>query len=188
MKRKPTTPSQKALTKELNLRVTKLQKELTEVQKADDMNAYLMVKQRKSQSRFERVKVADGPDKGIGHYFMQLEITAAKETVVIPLSIASGKKVAGFMYQIEGTGEGSVSRASVEAKGDGVTQVTLGTLVYAKIPAHKTATVRIQTELRGNIGKVYACIFYRINYKLQVTDARYMQYTKEIHSETLRFS
>lgn len=188
MKKQPVTSAQKTLVKELNVQLVKLRDELTQTQKADEMNSYLIVKQKKSRSHFERIKVIDGPDKGIGHYSMLLDITAKKETIVIPLSIASGKKVTGFMYQIEGTSEGSVSKAEVEAKGDGITQVTIGTLVYAKIPVGKTATLRINVEIRGKIGKAYTFIVYRINYKLEVTDARYKQYTKEIHSDTLKFS
>jgi hypothetical protein len=92
------------------------------------------------------------------------------------------------MYQIEGTAEGSISVAGVRARGDGVSLVTLGTLIYAKIPAGKTASFEIRATIRGMFGKTYKIIFTRINYKLNLTDARYQQYLKEIRSESVRFS
>ncbi|MFM2381252.1 MAG: hypothetical protein RLZZ76_18 [Candidatus Parcubacteria bacterium] len=144
------------------------------------------LKIQKSQARFKRIK-NEGPDTGIGFYFLALEVTALKGAVLVPLSIASGKKVAGFVYQIEGTGAGTLSKASVEVRGEGVTQVTLGTLLFAKIPEGKKAVFRIQIETRGKIGKEYTVLIHQLNYKQSPTDARYKKFSGEIRTRTLEF-
>jgi len=180
--------TKKLQAKALNTQLVKLQQELEVVQKASGIDSYIAVKIEKNQSRFERTRVEDGADIATGLYFLGIEVTAKQEAVYIPLSIASGKKTAGFMYQIEGTGEGSVFRASVTSRGEGVSQVTVGTIVYTKIPTGKTAMFRIQAELKGKIGKTYKLIIYRLNYKLKLTDARYLQYVKELHSDSQKFS
>lgn len=184
---KNTSPTKKQLVKNLKGQVTKLQSELTEVQKASGIDPYVTVKVQKSQSRFVRIKNPDGADRGVGNYLITIDITAKKEIVYIPVSIASGKKVTGFMYQIEGTAEGSITTADVTCRGEGVTQITLGTILYAKIPMGKKATFRIQAEIKGKIGKMYKIVINRINYKLDSRDARYKQYLKEISSDLLRF-
>lgn len=174
--------------KDLNAQLSKLQSELLLVNKATGIDEYIGVKKMKSQSRFGRVKIKGSPDKGLGHYLMVIDVTAKKQNVFIPLSIASSKKATGMVYQIEGTADGSVATAKVSARGEGVTKVTLGTLVYVKIPEGKTASLNVQIEIKGKIGKMYKFIIHRINYKLAVTDARYSQYSKELVSDNLKFS
>lgn len=183
-----TTKANAQVLKTLNAQLKVLQAELAVANKAAGVDDYLEVKRTKSDSRFERVRKKDEPDKAVGHYLLKLDITAKAQTVYIPLSIASGKKQTGFIYQIEGTGESSIVTAQVKSRGEGITQVTLGTIVYAKIPPQKTAEFTIQVEIRGRVGKVYKFLIHRINYKLAVTDARYNQYLKEIPSDTLKFS
>jgi len=181
-------PTKKQQLKVLNDRIDVLQTELRKQNKAAGIDDYVIVKRTKNQSRFERIRMRGESDRAFGHYFMVLEITARKDSVFIPLSIASGKKPAGFMYQIEGTGEGAIKNAKVTVRGEGVTQVTLGTIVFAKIPPGLTADFTIQAAVRGKTGKIYKLIIHRINYKLHVTDARYRDYIKEIHSDSLKFS
>jgi hypothetical protein len=185
---KKLSSAEKLVAKELNAQLAKLQAELLLVQKTAGLDEYIVVKRQDNQSRFERIRIKDQADKAVGHYLMMIEVTAKQKTVVMPLSIASGKKPTGFVYQIEGTGEGSLSTAQVSCHGEGITQITLGTIVYVKIPPLKTATFRIQIEIRGKLGKVYKLVIHRINYKLRVTDARYKQYVKEISSKSLKFS
>lgn len=174
--------------KELNAQLKVLQAELLVVNKAAGINDYLTVKRTLNQSRFEKIKKKGEPDKAVGHYLLMLEVTAKTDTVFIPLSIASGKKQTGFIYQIEGTGDSSIATAKVKCRGEGITQVTLGTIVYAKIPPLKTAEFNIQISIRGKMGKVYKFLIHRINYKMAATDTRYRQYSKEIPSDTLKFS
>lgn len=183
-----TTKANAGLLKKLNTELKSLQSQLVAANKTAGIDDYLEVKIAENQSRFERVRKSGDPDRGVGHYLLVIDITAKMQTVFIPLSIASGKKQMGFMYQIEGTGESAIATAKVKSRGDGVTQITLGTLVYAKIPAHKTASCNIQIEIKGKIGKEYTLIIHRINYKLEVTDARYNQYQKAIPSRRLKFS
>lgn len=185
---KNTGVTKAAQIKKLQAELTKLQTQLTKAYAEAGVDPYIAIKVKKNQSRFERVRVKGASDRGVGHYFMVVDITAKKETVYIPLSIASGKKPTGFGYQIEGTAEGTIVTASVTCQGGEITQVTLGTLTYAKIPAGNVATFQIQIEIRGSIGKVYTLRIYRLNYKLHVTDARYHQYLKEIPSDRLKFS
>ncbi len=141
----------------------------------------------KSQARFERIKNPKGADAGVGHFLLILEVTAKERLAFLPLSISSGKKTTGFIYQIEGTGAGALSTASVEVRGTGVTQVTLGTLEYAKIEVGKTATFRLQIEMKGKIGKEYSVLVHQINYKLAATDARYKKYQGSVASKKISF-
>jgi hypothetical protein len=157
------------------------------MKKSMNGDEYIGVAIEKSQARFTRTKNSEGPDKSVGSYFLILEVMSKKGTVHIPLSIASGKKVTGFMYQIEGTSTGSLSTAEVSARGEGVMQVTLGTLRYVKIPEGKIASFRIQVEIKGKIGKEYTVVIHQINYKLNTTDARYKKFTGGVRSRTLEF-
>ena len=154
------------------------------VKNADE---FIRIKVAKSQARFTRVKNPKGADTGIGEYFLIVEVTPHTDTVYVPLSIASGKKVTGFVYQIEGTAAGLISKASVTARGEGVTQVTLGTILYCKIPPSKKAEFRIQIEIKGKIGKTYKVVINQINYKLNTSDARYKRYTQGVSTRPLEF-
>jgi hypothetical protein len=144
------------------------------------------IRVKKSQARFKRVRNPDGPDVGIGTFFLLLDITAA-ETIYIPTSIASGKKPTGFVYQIEGTGEGDISTTNISCKGAGVTQVTLGTIVYTKVPKGTTATFRILIEMKGAVGKAYRIVIHRINYKHNAADARYQKFETDIATNMVKF-
>jgi hypothetical protein len=148
---------------------------------------FLKVRIQKSQARFKRVRDPEGPDAGIGEFFLLVDITALREAVYIPISIASGKKPTGFVYQIEGTGAGSLSTADISCRGAQVTQVTWGTILYAKIPSGKTATFRVLVEMKGKIGKAYTVAINRINYRFDPSDARYQKYEQEVRSKTLTF-
>jgi hypothetical protein len=152
------------------------------------MNAdVIQVNVKKSQAHFRRIRVVDAPDVGVGKYFIVIDITAVSQDVYIPISIASGKKVTGFVYQIEGTEKGSISTTDLSCDGDGVTQVTLGTIVYGKIPVGKTASFRIQIEIRGRVNHFYKIVINCINYKLSPTAARYEKFLKEISTKNLKF-
>ncbi len=171
--------------KGLSAEVQVLEEKLVLAKKLEGKDAYIGVKIKKKQARAERIKLDDAKDKVLAKFYLEIEITAKQESVFIPLSIASGKKTAGFMYQIEGTAPGSIATADIKTRGEGVTQVTVGTLLYAKIPTGKTATFQIHATVRGLYGNAYKIVFTRLNYKLNLTDARYQQYLKEIHSESI---
>ena len=174
--------------KELQAELKQLQAELTEANKREGKDVYIDVKVKKNQGRFERVKKKGVEDKAVGKFYIELHITAKQEAVFIPISVASGKKVAGFMYQIEGTAEGSLASSDIKVRGEGVSQVTLGTLRYAKIPVGVTAAFQIQATIRGHFGKVYKLVFTRLNYKLNLQQAQYEQYLKEIATGSVKFS
>lgn len=186
MEKTPT--GNKQLLKELTAQLKNLQAELVTAHKAEGKDAYIDVKVKKNQARFERIKTKGEDDKAIGKFYIEIDIIAKQETVYIPISIASGKKTAGFMYQIEGTAPGAIANAEVTPRGEGVTQVTLGTLLYAKIPPGKTASFQIRAIIRGKLAKTYKIVFTRLNYKLSLTDARYQQYLKEITTDSVTFS
>ena len=185
--KKISTDNKKFL-KELQTQLKVLQDQLVQANKLEGKDAYIEVKIKKNQARFERIKQKGEDDKANGKFYIEIDITAKEENVFIPISIASGKKIAGFMYQIEGTAPGSIATADIRVRGEGVMQVTLGTLLYAKIPTGKTASFEIRATTRGAFGKTYKIVFTRLNYKLNLTDARYQQYLKEIHSESVKFS
>jgi hypothetical protein len=147
----------------------------------------LKVRIQKSQARYTRVRDPKGPDAGIGEFFLLLDITAVHKTLYIPISIASGKKPTGFIYHIEGTAAGAISTTDISCSGAGVQQITLGTIRYAKIPAGKTATFRIQVEMAGKVGKAYSIVINTINYKFDPSDARYAKYQEPIASKTATF-
>lgn len=177
----------KKLLKKLNAELKILQTKLAEANKLEGKDMYIDVKVKKNQARFQRIKKKGIGDKAIGKFYIEISITAKEQVIFMPLSVASGKKVAGFMYQIEGTAEGQIDTTEIKTSGDGVEQVTLGTLLYAKIPTGKTALFQIQATIRGRFGKSYKIVFTRLNYKLNLTDARYQQYIKEISSEGVKF-
>jgi hypothetical protein len=169
--------------KTLTTQLKKLQSELATV-----ANNQISIAIKTNQARFERVHVPGVRDTGVGEFYLELSITAPNSDVYIPNSIASGKTLVGFMYQIEGTGDASISTANVKWRGAGITEVLLGTLVYVKVPATKTAIFVLQISIKGSIGKSYKIVINRINYKLQPTDARYIRYSPEIQSTAVVFS
>lgn len=174
--------------KELNAELKILREKLVQAKKLEGEDPYIDVRLKRNQARFEKIRKKGAEDKAIGSFYIEIDITAEQETVFIPISIASGRKTAGFMYQIEGTGEGSIATANVKVRGDGVTQVRVGTLLYAKIPAGKTATFQVRATIRGKFGKRYKIVFTRLNYKLNLRETRYQRYLKEIHSDSVKFS
>lgn len=178
----------KKLLKELNTQIKVLQAELMVANKLEGKDDYIDVKISLNQARFEKIKQKGLEDKAEGRFFIKIDITSKQGDVFIPVSIASGKKVAGFMYQIEGTAPGSLATANIRVRGDGVSQVTVGTLLYAKIPIGKTASFEIRASIRGKFGKIYKLIFTRLNYKLNLTEVRYQQYLRELHSDSVTFS
>ncbi|RJQ35019.1 hypothetical protein C4568_01700 [Candidatus Parcubacteria bacterium] len=139
-----------------------------------------------SQTRFKRIPNPEGPDSAVGNFFLKLDVTALQEAIYIPISIASGKKPTGFVYQIEGTAEGEISTTDISCRGEGVSNVTLGTLLYAKIPVGSTATFRIQIEMKGKWGKEYKIVINRVNYKLDPSDARYKKFDTAIGTKVLK--
>jgi hypothetical protein len=147
----------------------------------------LLVDLKKYNQNFSRVRVPDGTDIGLGNFNLNVDITAVKEDIYIPVSIASGKKPTGFVYQIEGTKPGSIKTADISCKGEGVTQITLGTIVYAKIPRGLTATFRIRIQIQGKIMASYRVVIREIRFKFDPSDARYKVSPVEINADMIRF-
>lgn len=172
---------------ELQKRLTEMQSKFKKKQTAGSGDPFINVKVQKSQARFRRIKDSEGKDIGQGEFFLLLDITAPKETIYIPISVASGKKAVGFIYHIEGTAEGTIQTTDISCKGEGITKITLGTLLYAKIPALKTASFRVFIEMRGKTSKEYKVAINRINYKLDPSDARYQRLDLEIGTESVKF-
>lgn len=148
----------------------------------------LDIKVKDADERLKRTKVLNGPDVVVGKFSLTLEITAVQGDLYVPLSIASGKKPTGFVYQIEGTGPSSIVTTDISCKGNGITEVRLGTIVYSKIPKGMTGEFRIHIEVRGKIGKAYRVLIYQINYKNSPTDARYQKSLVDIGTRMLKFS
>lgn len=141
---------------------------------------------KKKQERFRRLRGPEESGVGIGEFFFLIEASAPLQDVYLPISIASGKKPAGFVYQIEGTTEGALSTTDISCSGEGTTQITLGTLLYCKIPKGKTATFRILVEIRGRVGKEYKVVISKVHYKHSTSDARYQKLEEEIRSDALK--
>ncbi len=175
----------KKLIKELKLRIKELQAKLEHAMKVEGIDPNIEVKVKKNQGRVEKVRKRGEEDKVFGRFYMEVAITAEQSDVFVPISIASGKKTAGFMYQIEGMSESLIGNANVKVRDTGVTQVKLGTLLFAKISAGKTATFQIRAKIQGKENKKYKIVITRLNYKLNLTQARYNQYLKSIDSKTV---
>lgn len=178
----------KKLLKKLEGELKILQDKKAIVDKKSGIDKYVEVKVKKNQSRFKRIKTKGQPDKGVGNFYIQLDVTTKDNDILIPLSIASGKRVTGFMYMIEGTDESDIATAEVDVSGSKVTQITVGTLLIAKIPAKSVASFKLKIEIKGKIAKKYNIIINRINYKLDLSDVRYQQYLKPIIGKTVKFS
>lgn len=187
MKSKSTPLPEQAID-ELEKRLIKMRSKISKKTKtADAGDEFISIKVQKSQARFRRIKVPGEDDIGHGEFFLLLDITAASETVYIPISVASGKKVVGFIYHIEGTAKGEIYTTDISCKGDGITKITLGTLLYAKIPAGKTASFRIYIQMRGKTSKEYKVAINQINYKLDPSDARYKKLELEVGTKSVKF-
>jgi hypothetical protein len=162
-------------------KVDGLRKELRAV---EESNAFT-TKITKSQARFTRIKNPNGKDGALCEFFMQLDVKAGAQAIYVPLSIASGKKPTGMIYSIEGTAVGEIDSAKVEVKGAGVTQLTVGTIVYVKVPAKTTATFRIIIDIFGIMNNTYSISIDTINFKFDPADARYKKYSKKLSSTVL---
>lgn len=150
-------------------------------------NNHLLIRVRDRKENVKRTKVDDGLDPVTGKFWFTIDITAALQDIYFPISMASGKKPTGFVYQIEGTAQSSISTTDISCRGEGVTQITLGTITYCKIPKGMTAEFRIRVEVRGQIGKLYRIVIYQINYKLNPSNARYQKSHQDIHTKMVKF-
>lgn len=150
-------------------------------------DTHLFVKVREIEESTRRIRVPDKQDPVHGKFWFEIDVTALSQDIYLPVSVASGKKPTGFVYQIEGTAEGSIVTTDISCKGDQITQITLGTLVYCKIPVGITATFRIRVEIRGQLGKSYRVVMRQLNYKLDPGDARYQKLLQNIYGRMLKF-
>lgn len=171
------TPDPKVkLVADLKKQVSALQRQIAEIP--------FTINVQKTDAHFYRLKKQkDSDDLGLGKFLLLVDITPHKETLYIPVSIASGRKSAGFIYQVEGTAS-STATATISTKG--AVTVTSGTISYCKILPGKTATFKIFTEVTGAEGKKYTVVISRINYKLNPNDLRYRRFLTEIHTKVLK--
>ncbi len=182
-----TLSTKKKELKELNTKLKTLQEKLIVAKKVEGVDDNISVKVQKNQARFDRVKSQDNPDKAVGKFYVEIAIKAKKSDVLVPLTVSSSKKPTGFIYRIEGTSEGTLKSATVMSRGKGVSEVTIGTMHYAKVSPGQTCVFRLQIDIIGQLKNTYKIIISRINYKLTLNDSRYLQYLKEIVSESIKF-
>ncbi|HEY0948029.1 MAG TPA: hypothetical protein VGE53_00855 [Candidatus Paceibacterota bacterium] len=147
----------------------------------------LAVKVTEIKESARRMPNPDGPDPVIGKFWFTLDVTALTRDLYVPVSISSGKKPTGFSYLIEGTVPGSIKTTDISCKGEGVTQITHGTIIYAKIPKGFRATFSIRIEMRGTLGKSYRTVLYQMQYKLSPTDTRYQKLPLDIKGKMEKF-
>ncbi len=185
---KKLTPAERTALSGMKTQLKNLERDLLEAKKREGIDEYLSVRLAGTKFRFTRTSVEDGPDKAVGEFRIILELTTKRAPVSIPLSIASGKTVAGFMYQIEGTGESSIASASVSLRTRGLMQTSIGTLRYVTLPAGKKSELELTVTVRGKVGRQYQIVLNRINYKLNPADPRYQQYLKPLASKSLKFA
>lgn len=173
--------------KDLSEQAKKLQAQLTKMNKTPNTVLPIQVSLLKTDAHFYTLQgKVQSDDVGIGKYNLYIDIVAGMDALYIPISIASGRKSAGFIYQIEGTA-GGTSTATIKYKGDGITTVTSGAILYCKIPSGTTATFRIFAQVTGARRKAYKIVVSRINYKLNPNDLRYKRFLTEISTDVLKF-
>lgn len=141
----------------------------------------------KQQGRFSRIRIAQGTDEARGEFFFLVSVQAGATDLYLPLSIASGKKPAGIVYEIEGTGDAALERAEISVQGKNVTQLLVGTITYATIPAGSSGIFRIVVHMRGEIGKEYRVILRRIHYKSDPTVVRYQKLEEPVVGKLVKF-
>jgi hypothetical protein len=185
---KKLTPTERSTLSGMKAKLKSLQADLVEAKKREGIDDYLSARIAGTKTRFTRTKIESGPDRAVGEFRIILELTTKRAPVSIPLSIASGKTVAGFMYQIEGTGESSIASASVSIRTRGLTETSIGTLRYVTLPAGKKNELELTVTVRGKVGRQYQIVLNRINYKLTPADPRYQQYLKSLTSKPLKFA
>ncbi len=156
-------------------------------QKAINGDGHIYVEVIESHGYYQETHDSGGRSVGHGQFNLRLSITALQGEVYVPMSLASGKKPTGFIYEIEGTGEGNISTAALSCSGDDVTQITLGTLQYAKIPQGRMAVFDLIITIEGTWGNVYRVLISRVNYKLSTSDARYKKLVTTIGTNELPF-
>lgn len=126
-------------------------------------------------------------DKGLGTHFLLFEITAGPDAIYIPNSIATGRKSAGFLYVVEGDDAGEPTVAIISKRGEGVTTVTSGSVVYTKIDPGKTGVFIVNAEVIGSLGSSYSVIVSTISYKNNPNDYRYKKFSTELKTDILEF-
>ena len=150
-------------------------------------DTYIVLTLLKTDAHFSEAYDTDRSDKiGTGKFNFHIDVTALKEVVYMPISIATGRKSTGFIYQIEGTGEGN-GVGSVNGRGEAVTTVTFGSITYFKILPSRTVSCKIFIEVTAPLKREYKVIIGRVNYKLNTSDARYKRFLVDIGSKTLKF-
>jgi hypothetical protein len=147
-------------------------------------DAYITVTETHDLTRMRKVPAPRGTLSVSGNYVLFLDVTADKETVFLPVSIASGRKSTGFIYYIEGA-KIVGSSADITVSGEGITMVASGTIPYCKIPVGKTARFKIFAEVDVQSTRQYRFVISRINYKLNPNDARYKRFITEIGTNSV---
>lgn len=144
----------------------------------------------RTQSHFYKDKLPRQEEyagKGLGSYFLLFEITAGIDALYIPISIATGRKSAGFLYVVEGTGVGTPTVALTGKGGSDVTTVSSGSIVYTKIPSGKTASFVLNGEIIGELERSYRILVSTISYKTNPNDFRYKKFQVNVSTDTLEF-
>lgn len=150
-------------------------------------DGFLSIEIERTNASSGRVpKVRPAKDVHRRSYFFLVHVTAKKETLYVPVSVGSGRVSTGFIYQIEGTAAGK-AKASISGRGDDVSIVTMGSIVYSKIPVGKTASYRIMVEIEDLSKEEYKVVISRINYKLNTNDSRYKRLLLEIPTKSVHF-
>ncbi len=146
-------------------------------------DAYITVQETHDLTRVRKLPGSRGSLSVSGSYVLFLDVTADKETIFLPVSIASGRKSTGFIYYTEGA-KVVGSNAEITVSGDGITMVASGTIPYCKIPVGKTAHFKIFADVDVESTRQYKFVISRINYKLNPNDARYKRFITEIGTDS----
>lgn len=174
----------------LNEQLKSLQAQLAEINgtKISTTTPPVGVSLKKSTGSFKKLNNEDGSDdSGEGKYMLQIAVAAGSDDLYIPVSIATGRKSNGLIYQVEGS-ERAESTATVSCSGENSVVVTSGSLSYCKVPKGMTVSFKVLVSVVGELKEEYRVVLGHINYKLNPSDLRYKKFLlKDIRTKLLKF-
>lgn len=147
-------------------------------------DTFININVTQAEARINKMPRPRGSYAILGKYSIFIDVTAIKDTIYLPVSIGSGRKSTGFIYQMEGVAAIN-SKATISYKGEGTTIVTSGSISYCKVPAGKTASFKIFAEIESAKPSGYRFVISRINYKFNPNDMRYKRFITEIGTKFL---
>jgi hypothetical protein len=120
-----------------------------------------------------------------GRYNISFQVIAGEDALYIPVSFGSGTTT-GFVYEIESSGKATTT-STITCKGAEIKTSTIGSLSFCKIPAGKTADVKVIAKIVGEQDEDYRIIINRINYKTDPNKLKYSAFKTNLSTGVVEF-